>query len=343
MRFPTGRFGSFGASSLSRPIFLFSLLCLTLSLIFNSLILAGSTSPSPTLRKWYLVQFKYNVNSEFYKTLQSIYEAKNKIGDVKDKVGDKLTDAKDKLDETTDKLNPFNKRDDSSEPTFTQIRVGYRGLCVETSNGWTCARTADKLSTQDIGSDPLQLVDIADMYKDKIVWSLPFWVCVSTTALAYLMVIANAVPLPFITVPMWTKKVAAGSLAIAAVSSLGAMVLAGVISSSVSTIVSKVTIDAIEVHVGRLVLSFGWTVFALVLVSFLGVCAVVAAEWGINKVATVVEAQAEKGVNAATGGRFGASDVEHVRAKLEGLKRGEGLESLKGAGRFAHSLRTNRA
>ncbi|RPB20871.1 hypothetical protein L211DRAFT_753222, partial [Terfezia boudieri ATCC MYA-4762] len=105
------------------------------------------------------------------------------------------------------------------------------------------------------------------------------------------------------------KKIAAGCLAIAAVSSLGAMVLAGVISSSVSTIIDKITVDAIQVHIGRTNLCFGWTVFALVTVSMLGVCAIVVAEWGVNKVTAAVEAQAEKGVNAATGRRFGKSDV----------------------------------
>ncbi|KAF8418006.1 hypothetical protein BGX38DRAFT_1243044 [Terfezia claveryi] len=248
------------------------LLCLTLSLIFNSLILAGSTSPSATLRNWYLVSFKYNTNSEFYKTLESIYSAK-----------DKITDTKDKVHDTIDKLNPFSKRD-SEQPTFSEIRVGYRGLCVDTSHGWECAYNAAKLSTQDIGKDPLQLVEIADI----------------STAVAWIMVIVNAVPIP-ITMPAWTKKVAAGCLAIAAVSSLGAMVLAGVISSSVSTIIDKVTVDAIQVHIGRTDLCFGWTVFALVTVSMLGVCAIVTAEWGVNKVTAAVEAQAEKGVNAATG------------------------------------------
>ncbi|KAF8445317.1 Ca2+ regulator and membrane fusion protein Fig1-domain-containing protein [Terfezia claveryi] len=312
MRIASAAFSRFGTSSLSRPVFLFSLLCLTLSLIFNSLILAGSTSPSATLRNWYLVSFKYNTNSEFYKTLESIYSAK-----------DKITDTKDKVHDTIDKLNPFSKRD-SEQPTFSEIRVGYRGLCVDTSHGWECAYNAAKLSTQDIGKDPLQLVEIADMYKDKIVWSLPFWLCVSSTAVAWIMVIVNAVPIP-ITMPAWTKKVAAGCLAIAAVSSLGAMVLAGVISSSVSTIIDKVTVDAIQVHIGRTDLCFGWTVFALVTVSMLGVCAIVTAEWGVNKVTAAVEAQAEKGVNAATGGRFGMSEVQNASAKLDALKKGKGL------------------
>lgn len=331
MRFASAAFNRFGASSLSRPVFLFSLLCLTLSLIFNSLILAGSTSPSPTLRNWYLVSFKYNTNSEFYKTLESIYSAKDKLTDTKNKVDDTLN----KVDDKLDKINPFNKRD-SEEPTFNEIRVGYRGLCVDTSHGWECAYNAGKLSTQDIGKDPLKLVEIADIYKDKIVWSLPFWLCVSSTAVAWIMVIVNAVPIP-ITIPVWTKKVAAACLAIAAVSALGAMVLAGVISSSVSTIIDKVTVDAIEVHVGRTNLCFGWTVFALVTVSMLGVCAIVAAEWGINKVATIVEKQAEQGVSAASGGKIKMSDVDHAAARLKGLNSGQGLSQ--GLSHFAKSMR----
>lgn len=272
--------------------------------------------------------------------MEQLYAAKDKADDIKNQVQDTINNTTDTVKETVDKINPFNKRDDSSEGTFSEIRVGYRALCVETSQGWNCARSSDLLKTQDINQDPLQLIDIAGIYKDKIIWSLPFWVTISCTGVAFLMVLANAIPIPCLIIPPVTKKVAAGALATASISALGAMVLSGVISSSVSTIVGKVTIDAIEVHTGRTVLIFGWTVFSLVTVSFIGVCAVVAAEWGVNKVTAVVEEQAEKGVHTATGGRFGVADVRSAQEKLEALRSGQGIRE---GFAFAKSLRKGRA
>ena len=269
--------------------------------------------------------------------MQQFYAAKDQVSDAKEQVEQTVNETTEGVKETVDQLNPFNKRDDSSEPTFTEIRVGYRALCVETSNGWECARSSDKLGTQDVSQDPLQLVDIAGIYKDKIIWSLPFWVAISCTGIAYLMVLANAIPIPCLAVPPFTKKVAAGALAIASISSLAAMVISGVISSSVSTIVGKVTLDAIEVHNGRMVIAFGWTVFSLLTVSFIGVSAVVAAEWGVNKVVAVVEEQAERGVSAATGGVYGVADVESAHSKLEALKNGR---ALRDGFAFAKSLRS---
>lgn len=274
--------------------------------------------------------------------MEQFYAAKDKVDDVKDQVQETVDNTTETVKDTVDDLNPFTKRDDSSEPSFSEIRVGYRALCVETSSGWDCARSSDQLATQDVSKDPLQLVDIAGIYKDKIIWSLPFWVSVSCTGLAYLMVFANAIPIPCLVIPPFTKKIAAGALAIASISSLSAMALSGVISSSVSTIVSKVTLDAIEVHNGRTVLAFGWTVFALVTVSFIGVSAVVIAEWGVNKVAAVVEEQAEKGINSAARGVYGAgAPYVDPQSKLAALKKGKhGLGQL---GQFATSLRSGRA
>lgn len=336
MRFSNINFGSYGASSFSRPVFIFALLSLTLSLVWNSLILAGCTTSTPTIRNWYLVSFKYNTDSEFYKKMQQFYEAKDKVNDVKNQVKETINNTTDTIQQTVDDLNPFNKRDDSSEPSFNEIRVGYRALCIETTHGWDCARSSDKLATQDISQDPLQLVDIAGIYKDKIIWSLPFWVTVTCTGLAYLMVFANAIPIPCLYISPVTKKVAAGALAIASVSALGAMVLSGVISSSVSTIVDKVTLDAIEVHNGRMVLVFGWTVFSLVTASFIGVFAVVVAEWGVNKVAAAVEEHAEKGMTAAG---FGRNEREGINSRLDAIKKGHGLKGLQNGFSFAHSLR----
>ena len=330
--FPTSRFTSMGTSALSRPVFLFSVIALTVSLIFTSIILAGGTSDAPVLRNNYLVSFKYNTDSEFYKTLEKIYAAKGKVEEIKDTVSDKVDDAKDTVTDVD--LNPFSKlaKRADDKPTFSEIRVSYRALCVETSEGWDCAPSVDELPEQDISRDPLELIAVAGMYQDKIVWSVPFWITVASTALAFVMVVVNAIPLPFITVPLWTKKVALGSLALASVSSLAAMLLASVTSSSISTLVSTITLDAIEVHIGKMHVTFGWTVFSLVTASGLGVCAVVVAEWGANRVNKVVEGAAEKAIDRATGGRATLGDVEAARGGLGGLGRftnGKGIDGAK--------------
>ncbi|KAF8474066.1 hypothetical protein BDZ91DRAFT_644121, partial [Kalaharituber pfeilii] len=105
------------------------------------------------------------------------------------------------------------------------------------------------------------------------------------------------------------KKVAAGALGIAGVASLGGMILGSVTSSSVASLVTKVSFDAIQVHEGRMVIAFGWTTFALVTASFLGVSAVVFVEWGAEKARMVAEAQGEKAVRGITGDRLGLDDM----------------------------------
>ncbi|KAI5810886.1 Ca2+ regulator and membrane fusion protein Fig1-domain-containing protein [Peziza echinospora] len=279
------RFTSFGTSALTRPIFLFTLVSLTVSIIFTSLILAGGTSETAGLRKFYLVSFKYNPDSAFYKTYEQYGNAKEKLEDTKNKVEEKGKD-------TIKKINPFDKRadkkDDNKDPSFKVIRVSYRGLCVEHTEGWDCAASSDKLPEQDLEKDPLNLVEIADMYKDKIVWSVPFWITVSSAAIAYIMIILNSLPIPSFTPPFWTKKLAASMLGLSLVSTLGGMVLGDVTTSSVSKLVDKVTMGAIVAHQGKMVVVFGWIVFALVTLCFLGIVAVVVAEWGVLQAQAIV-------------------------------------------------------
>lgn len=53
------------------------------------------------------------------------------------------------------------------------VRTGYFGLCISADNiGWTCSRDIGIL-TQSINAtmDPLDLISISNMFKDKIVFS----------------------------------------------------------------------------------------------------------------------------------------------------------------------------
>ena len=294
------RFTSLGTSSLSKPVFFFSLITLTISLILTSLILAGGTNNTPVLRNFYLVSFKYNTDSAYYKGLKKVDQVIDFVDKTKDKVGGGNKPADNK---------------DTVNLSFSDIRVSYRGLCVENNSGWTCARKSGKLPAEELKNDPLDLVAIAELYKDKIVWSLPFWITVIGIAIGYIMVIANSIPIPFITVPTWTKKVAAAALGIAALACLGGMVLTSVISGAVSTLVDKITVDAVTVHSGRMVFASGWSVFALVFLPFMGISGVVIAEWGVERTTKFVGDTAEKAVGGATGGRVKVEDLESARTK----------------------------
>ena len=193
------------------------------------------------------------------------------VNGVKDQAQDKINDAKDRVDTTLENLkNLKNLRNLKRGQTFHQIRVGYHSLCIETSNGWGCASSADQLlSTQEISQDPLHLVSLAGIYTDKIVWSVPLWITISSTAVAYILVITNAIRQQN---PSWVSKIAAGALALATISTLAAMVVSRIISSSVSTIMGTVTMNVVEVHLGRMIQVFGWVVFALGLALFIISC-----------------------------------------------------------------------
>ena len=228
----------------SRLPFAFSILSLTLCLAWSSLILVGCTSIST--RDLYLVSFKYNTNSESYKSMEQFRNRVNGINGVKDQA---------------------LERDD--EQTFLQIRVGYRALCLETTNGWNCARSANQLSN--ISQDPLHLVSIAGTYKDKIIRSHPLWISVSLTALVYIIVFINAIPpIPHLKrIPRLTKKISTvGAMILASISILAAMVVSRVGFTSTTTIIGTLTVGAIEVHTGGIILAFGWTLFILTLFLF---------------------------------------------------------------------------
>lgn len=109
--------------------------------------------------------------------------------------------------------------------SFSNIRVGYRGLCIEHSEGWSCAKDGATLGhvAGDIGGDPLDLVAIADIYRDKISFSFPIWIAVVSLAIGWLGVAVNCIP--GIPIPSWTKKVGAAGCTLGSLALLGSMTL----------------------------------------------------------------------------------------------------------------------
>lgn len=177
------------------PVFLFAIIVLTISTVFTTFILTGSTAPG--LRKFYLISLRYNTDSNASKIIGSLDDL-------------------------------FSS--DKGKVSFSNIRVGYRGLCIEHSQGWDCAKDGAALghAAGDIGGDPLDLVAIADIYRNKISFSFPIWVAVIALAVGWLGVAVNCIP--GIPIPAWTKKVAAAGCTLGSLALLGAMVLQQVTS-----------------------------------------------------------------------------------------------------------------
>ncbi|KAH8155196.1 uncharacterized protein LAJ45_00205 [Morchella importuna] len=267
----------FGIGQFTKPVLLFSLILLTISTVFTTFILCGTTSPA--LRKFYLISFSYNDSKTTTEVLNGL--------------------------EKLDGLLSSSKNDSA---TFSLIRVGYRGLCVDHSEGWDCARTSADLErvAGDLGGDPLDLMAIADIYRSRISFSLPVWVAVIAMAVGWLGVAVNCIP--GIPIPAWTKKVAAVGCSLGTLALMGTMVLQQVTSGAVSTLVQKMGINTVEAKIGGANVGFGWAAFALSLLATIAICAIVFAEWGI---ATAQAKALEKGdylVGKATGGKVGMSD-----------------------------------
>ena len=190
------RFSRFGTGQCTKPIFLFSLVALSISLIFTSFLLTGSSTPS--LRKFYLIELSYDTDT---KTPSPV------IGNLTSLISS-----------------------DHGNKTFSTIRVGYRSLCIDHGGDWECARDAKalNLTAKEVGGDPLQLVAVGDIYRKRISFSAPIWA--SLIALAVAWIATGVSCMPVIPVHPVFKKVAAGSAALATVTLLGGMVLQNVTS-----------------------------------------------------------------------------------------------------------------
>lgn len=175
------------------------LICLTISTIFTSFILCGATARP--LSKFYLISLKYNGDS----------------------TASKILDGLDSLDELLSK--PSN---DTS--AFGLIRVGYRGVCIDHTDGVDCAASGEALGhiAGDLSGDPLDLVAIADIYRSKISFSFPIWIAVIALGVSWIVVAVNCIP--GIPIPAWTKRVAACGCTFGSVALLGAMTLQQVTS-----------------------------------------------------------------------------------------------------------------
>lgn len=328
----SGALSKFSGSVYKKPIFIFSLVVLSVSLILSGLILGGGSSESPIVRNFYLVTFRYNPESKFFQNYEKVDKILDAPKDALDKVGDKLRKGSDNKD---------SKDEKNDQPSFHEIRVSYQGLCVDTSEGWDCAKSIEKLPEQDLSNDPASLVAIADLYKDKIVWSAPFWFTVISSGIAWILVLINCTP--FWEMPLYTKTIATAMLIIASIANLGGMILGSVTSGSVAEIVKTVTFDAIEVHTGSMVVATGWASFALVTLALIGIGSVTAADLFIGRMTDIVTSKVESAFPASYPvshdrdgpGATRATNIQSFAEKMAGDvsgKVGEKVGSYLGAG-----------
>lgn len=246
---------------------------------FTSLLLVGCTSPTAGIRKFYLLSLRYNPESK-----------SSLISD----------------------LDSLLSSDRGPNGTFNNVRIGYRGVCVEarrdenaTDADWHCGwRTPDVFT--DLAGDPLDLLKVADLYKDRISFSTPLWAATVTLAVAALLVIVNCIPA--IPIPAVTRKIASAAASFGMLLLLGCMMLQQVTSSTVDNLVTQLGVGAIDIDIGYANVAFGWAAFACSVLAAVGVTAVAAAEAAVVRAQTKAELMATIGLEKATGGRVDLND-----------------------------------
>ncbi|PWW73983.1 hypothetical protein C7212DRAFT_299341 [Tuber magnatum] len=115
------------------------------------------------------------------------------------------------------------------------------------------------------------------------------------------------------------------------------MVLQNVTSTAVATLVNQLGLTAINVHLGNTIPAFGWTSFALTLLSAVGLAAVVVTEYTLEKTQEKITRKAGEALSRGTGGRIGPAEVREWKNAVDSVnERGSSAGSDGGfAGRVA--------
>ncbi|RVD86616.1 uncharacterized protein DFL_004884 [Arthrobotrys flagrans] len=172
---------------------------------------------------------------------------------------------------------------------FNHARVSYSGICVEVTSmegikgaQWRCGsiNTTEVLGAT-AGGDPFDLIGVAAFFKDKIAFSLPWWV--ATVCLGIAMLCQMFLMIPFLPIPPVVQKVTAVLALLGCMALLGGLILQHVAANTVASLSLKLTIGTVNAHVGRMNQALGWTGFALSLLANIGIWVIVAAEMAIEK------------------------------------------------------------
>jgi len=263
----------------TESVYLFTLISLTIALILVSFLLAGCTSSTPGIRKFYLLSLRYNpsFNSSLVTDLDALLDG-----------------------------------DRGLNGTFSDVRIGYRGICIETradanatEADWACGRRTPDVFT-DLSGDPIDLLKVADTYKDRISFSAPLWAATLALGLATLLVILNS--LPALPLPAVTRKIAAAAASVGTLLLLGCMILQQVTSSAVENLVTQLSVGAVDIGIGSANVAFGWGAFACAVLAAVGTAAAAAADAAVLGAQERAQDAAAAGLEKASGGRVGLND-----------------------------------
>lgn len=275
---------------------------LTLSTVFTTLLLTGATTSG--LRKFYLLELEY--------------ERSGSLGRLADLAGS------------------MGLPQDGGAQKFYSVRVGYRGTCILSSKDkdgkdqdWSCAADSAGGKPSNFSGDPLQLVDIAELYGKHISFSVPLWVALSLLITSWVATAISCVPV--VPIPKATHKVAAGAAGLAVLALGGSMTLQHVTGGAVASIVRTMGMDAIKSKLGSMNQAIGWSAFALVILAAGGTTTVVVVEAIAEKAQAAAERKAEElvGVSAASSLRSGIAAATAGPTATGG---GPGTGSLRGQG-----------
>ncbi|KAK6350288.1 hypothetical protein TWF696_006519 [Orbilia brochopaga] len=194
--------------------------------------------------------------------------------------------------------------DDNMNATiqFNEARVSYSGICVEVTSmegikgsQWLCGsvNTTEVLGAT-AGGDPFDLIGVAAYFKDKVAFALPWWV--ATACLGVAMLCQMILMIPLLPIPPVVQKVTAVLSLIGTLALLGGLILQHVTANTVASITSRLTINTVNAHVGRMNQALGWSGFALALLASICISVVVAAEMALEKGERMMDRAADAAV-----------------------------------------------
>ncbi|KAK6526744.1 hypothetical protein TWF281_009946 [Arthrobotrys megalospora] len=318
------------AAPCTKPLLGFAAMALMISFIFSTVIVtAGKQESSKGL---YIVSFEYDVPTSNNRLVRrqeedaettTIIRSVATVSQTKTVAPEPTEDAAPSDTEKSTSSTPMPTptpnlkiqekfkqtvqeliKDDSMNATiqFNHARVSYSGICVEVTSmegikgaQWRCGsiNTTEVLGAT-AGGDPFDLIGIAAFFKDKIAFSLPWWV--ATVCLGVAMLCQMVLMIPLLPIPPVVQKVAAVLSLLGCMALLGGLVLQHVAANTVASLSLKLTIETVNAHVGRMNQALGWTGFALSLLATIGIWVVVAAEMALEKGERMVDHAADAAI-----------------------------------------------
>ncbi|KAK6512042.1 hypothetical protein TWF481_000939 [Arthrobotrys musiformis] len=353
------------AAPCTKPLLGFAALALMISFIFSTVIVtAGKQESSKGL---YIVSFEYDiaaVNNRLVRRQEDDAETTTitrsiaTVSQTKTVAPEPTEDAaptssampmptstlkiQEKFKQSVESLIEEDKMNATVQ--FDHARVSYSGICVEVTSmegikgtQWRCGsvNTTEVLGAT-AGGDPFDLIGVAAFFKDKIAFSLPWWV--STVCLGVAMLCQMVLMIPLLPIPPVVQRATAILALLGCMALLGGLILQHVAANSVAALSHKLTMGTVNAHVGRMNQALGWTGFALSLLANIAIWVVVAAEMALEKGERMMDSAAEAAINKVesrlpynhTGGSRSFSGTSTASSGLGRSLRDNGPDVLRG-------------